>query len=148
MTSHMSASKPFSSVAEAIAYGEEVFSQVFAVSNQPTGRPRYQKRPVCTLSEAQAIVTNREEDKRKKELARKDTKSKGKNLVSTPADQPPVLPGAVIGSHNEASPFWLYTEVRDEGGSRGEGVGRSIIKVWRQCSVSTIDQFGQTNMLT
>lgn len=124
----MSASKPFSTVAEAIAYGEEVFNQVLAVSSEHPGRPRYQKRPVCTLSEAQAIVTNREEDKRKKELARKDTKSKGKNIVSTPADQPPVLPGAVIGSHNEASPFWLYTEVRQEGerGASGERRGKTM----------------------
>lgn len=110
MTSPMSALKPFSTVAEAIAVGEEVFNQVLSVSNQPG--PRYQKRPVCTLSEAQAIVTSREEEKRKKELARKDTKSKGKNLVSFPADQPPTQPGAVIGSHTEASPYWLYTEVR------------------------------------
>eukprot|EP00201_Polytomella_parva_P001611 CAMPEP_0175076144 /NCGR_PEP_ID=MMETSP0052_2-20121109/22527_1 /TAXON_ID=51329 ORGANISM="Polytomella parva, Strain SAG 63-3" /NCGR_SAMPLE_ID=MMETSP0052_2 /ASSEMBLY_ACC=CAM_ASM_000194 /LENGTH=419 /DNA_ID=CAMNT_0016345177 /DNA_START=111 /DNA_END=1366 /DNA_ORIENTATION=+ len=64
--------------------------------------------PVC-LADAVAITQNRDENKQKKEAAKKDLKVKGK-LNASDQQQQQSMPGSVIGDVNDLSPFWLFSE--------------------------------------
>jgi hypothetical protein len=60
----------------------------------------------ATISEAQAAVTGREDEKRKRDTAR-HTQKRSKQ----PAPLDAKLPGARIGNPDELSPYWLHVEV-------------------------------------
>lgn len=100
------------SLAAALAYGEELFTSVLAKAKEAPRLEQVQRAP-GTWADAQAIVQQREEEKRKQLSLKKDTKSKTAKGAPLPDQQQQNVapPGSIIGNVVEASAFWMFTEV-------------------------------------
>ena len=93
--------------------GEEVFSHVLAQSETlPKGSEV--TLPPPSWSDALALVTAREEEKRRKD-AKKDKLKQSRSLSSSDlAAVNPPPPGTMIGHVPDQSVFWMYMEVNGE----------------------------------
>ena len=92
--------------------GEQVFSHVLEKAEQ-CPRASGVITPPPSWSDALAVVANREEEKRKKDAIKKDTKSKASRSLSASdlSELTPPPPGTLIGNLPDQSVFWMYMEV-------------------------------------
>lgn len=100
------------SLEEAIRVGEAVFREALEKSATCPKAAEVPRAPT-TLADALAAAQNRDEEKRKRELLKKDVKTKGKQAtpLALAAEQGAPTPGLSIGNVNDASAFWMYAEV-------------------------------------
>ncbi len=100
------------SLEEAIRVGEAVFREALEKSATCPKAAEVPRAPT-TLADALAAVQNRDEERRKRDLLKKDVKTKGKQAtpLALAAEQGAPTPGLSIGNVNDASAFWMYAEV-------------------------------------
>ncbi|KAG1679166.1 hypothetical protein FOA52_000522 [Chlamydomonas sp. UWO 241] len=98
-------------LAQAIAYGEEVFSHVLDKARSACAPSSDAPRPPASWSDALAIVQAREDAERRKKDVKKDKSKGGRSsvLAGDPSIYPPP-PGTHIGLVSEQSVFWLFME--------------------------------------
>lgn len=93
-------------VGDALVAGSSFFTQSrFTLKSVLNARDCLQQPLSHSVSEAQALVQAREDDK-KKQQARKD-----KSKSSTPGSMLDACPGAEPGAESTKSAFWLFMEV-------------------------------------
>jgi hypothetical protein len=108
-------------IAASLTFGKDTFRAALAVASQPDCPSGEVVRAPATLADAIHLSGLRDEEKRKREVLKKETKAKPKGqalgvlppggLLEAQSAQP-LCPGTLIGDWQSSTPFWMFVEVR------------------------------------